>query len=113
MGAPNKPIPYIASDLAGLGGCSAMLRFVSAAAGAGLDFWDYAGGSGLRLAADLHACAGQTDIRGPPLSLLRWQPFDVIAKAPFVPAINPIAVPDGPGLGLTSDHGKLRFTAKQ
>ena len=101
----------IVSDIAGLGGFSAMMRFVSACAGAGIDFWCYSGGSGLELAAYLHACAAHPHIREPNQSLLRWQPFDVVAEGPFMPRNNHISLPDGPGLGVTLDQDKLRFAA--
>lgn len=102
----------IVSDIAGLGGFSAMMRFVSACAGAGIDFWCYSGGSGLELAAYLHACAAHPHIREPNQSLLRWQPFDVIAEGPFAPRNNHITLPEGPGLGVTLDTDKLRFAAR-
>ncbi len=102
----------IVSDVAGLGGFSAMMRFVSACAGAGIDFWCYSGGSGLELAAYLHACAAHPHIREPNQSLLRWQPFDVIAQRPFAPVKNHISLPEGPGLGVELDPDRLRFAAK-
>ncbi|WP_309665330.1 mandelate racemase/muconate lactonizing enzyme family protein [Tabrizicola sp.] len=101
----------IVSDVAGLGGFSAMLRFVSACAGAGIDFWCYSGGSGLETAAYLHACAAHPHIREPNQSLLRQQPFDVIAEGPFAAKNNLIALPAGPGLGVTLDPDRLRFAA--
>ena len=101
----------IVSDVAGLGGFSAMGRFVAACAGAGIDFWCYSGGSGLELAAYLHACAAFPHIREPNQSLLRWQPFDVVAEGPFAPKDNHIQLPLGHGLGVTLDQNKLRFAA--
>jgi glucarate dehydratase len=101
----------IVSDVAGLGGFSAMLRFVSACQGAGIDFWCYSGGSGVETAAYLHACAAHPHIREPNQSLLRWQPHDVIAEGPFAPRNNVIALPDGPGLGVTLDRKRLKFCA--
>ena len=102
----------IVSDVAGLGGFSACARFVAGCAAAGIDFWCYSGGSGLELAAYLHACAAFPHIREPNQSLLRWQPFDVVAEGPFAPKDNHIRLPDGPGLGVTLDQDKLRFAAK-
>ena len=101
----------IVSDVAGLGGFSAMLRFVSACQGAGIDFWCYSGDSGLGTAAYLHACAAHPHIREPNQSLLRQQPVDVIAEGPFSPRNNHIAVPTGPGLGVTLDRGRLAHCA--
>ena len=102
----------IVSDVAGLGGFTAMGRFVSACQGAGVDFWCYSGGSGLETAAYLHACAAHPHIREPNQSLLRWQPFDVIAEGPFIPRDNHLPLPMGPGLGVTLDRDRLAFAAR-
>jgi glucarate dehydratase len=102
----------IVSDVAGFGGFSAMLRFVSGCAAAGVDFWCYSGGSGLETAAYLHACAAHPHIREPNQSLLRWQPFDVIAEGPFSPRDNHLDLPKGPGLGVTLDPHRVAFAAR-
>lgn len=101
----------IVSDVAGFGGFAAAMRFVSACQGAGVEFWCYSGGSGLETAAYLHLCAAHPHIREPNQSLLRQQPFDVIAEGPFVAKANTIALPDRPGLGVTLDPDRLRFAA--
>lgn len=101
----------IVSDVAGFGGFSAAMRFVSACQGAGVDFWCYSGGSGLETAAYLQLCAAHPHIREPNQSLLRQQPFDVVAEGPFVAKGNMIALPEGPGLGVTLDPDRLRFAA--
>jgi glucarate dehydratase len=102
----------IVSDVAGFGGFSAMLRFVSGCAAAGVDFWCYSGGSGLETAAYLHACAAHPHIREPNQSLLRWQPFDLIAEGPFSPRDNHLDLPKGPGLGVTLDPHRVAFAAR-
>jgi glucarate dehydratase len=102
----------IVSDVAGFGGFSAAMRFVSACQGAGVDFWCYSGGSGLETAAYLHLCAAHPHIREPNQSLLRQQPFDVIAEGPFAPQNNVISLPSGPGLGVTLDAGRLAYAAR-
>jgi glucarate dehydratase len=107
-GAPDA----IVSDVAGFGGFSAMLRFVSGCAAAGVDFWCYSGGSGLETAAYLQACAAHPHIREPNQSLLRWQPFDVIAEGPFSPRDNHLDLPKGPGLGVTLDPDRVAFAAR-
>jgi glucarate dehydratase len=101
----------IVSDVAGLGGFSAALRFVSACAGTGVDFWCYSGGSGLETAAFLHLCAAHPHLREPNQSLLRQQPFDVIAEGPFAPRGNVVTLPEGPGLGVTLDRDRLAHLA--
>ena len=107
-GAPDA----IVSDVAGFGGFSAMLRFVSACQGAGVDFWCYSGGSGLETAAYLHACSAHPHIREPNQSLLRQQPYDVIAEGPFAPKNNHRALPKGPGLGVTLDYDRIAYCAR-
>lgn len=102
----------LVSDVAGMGGFSAMMRFVSACEGAGVDFWCYSGDSGLGTAAYLHACAAHPHIREPNQSLLRQQPFDVIAEGPFSPRDNHLPLPEGPGLGVTLDPERLAFCAQ-
>jgi len=102
----------IVSDVAGLGGFGAMMRFVSGAQAMGIDFWCYSGGSGLETAAFLHACAAHPHIREPNQSLLRWQPFDVIAEGPFTPRDNHLSLPPGPGLGVTLDPDRLAHAAR-
>jgi glucarate dehydratase len=102
----------IVADVAGFGGFAAAMRFVSACQGAGVDFWCYSGGSGLEVAAYLHLCAAHPHIREPNQSLLRQQPFDVIVEGPFAPQGNVIALPDGPGLGVTLDADRLAYAAQ-
>lgn len=102
----------IVSDVAGFGGFSAMLRFVSGCQAAGIDFWCYSGGSGLETAAYLHACAAHPHIREPNQSLLRQQPHDVIVEGPFSPKHNHIALPTGPGLGVTLDGDRVAYCAR-
>lgn len=101
----------IVADVAGFGGFAAAMRFVSGCQGAGIDFWCYSGGSGLETAAYLHLCAAHPHIREPNQSLLRQQPFDVIAEGPFAPRSNVIALPPGPGLGVTLDPDRMAFAA--
>ncbi len=107
FGAPDA----IVADVAGFGGFAAAMRFVSACQGAGVDFWCYSGGSGLETAAYLQLCAAHPHIREPNQGLLRQQPFDVIAEGPFAPRDNHVALPEGPGLGVTLDRDRLRFAA--
>ena len=107
LGVPDA----LVSDVAGLGGFSAMLRFVSACEGAGIDFWCYSGNSGVGTAAYLHACAAHPHIREPNQSLLRQQPCDVIEGGPFVPRANRVPLPEGPGLGVDLDRDGLRRLA--
>ncbi len=108
LGAPDA----IVSDVAGFGGFTRMMRFVSACAAMGVDFWCYSGDSGIGTAAYLHACAAHPHIREPNQSLMRWQPLDVIAEGPFVPRGDVLPLPEGPGLGVTLDRDRLAFCAR-
>jgi glucarate dehydratase len=108
LGAPDA----IVSNVAGFGGFTRMLRFVSACEATGVDFWCYSGDSGVGTAAYLHACAAHPHLREPNQSLLRWQPLDVIAEGPFVPKNDRLALPAGPGLGVTLDRERLAFCAR-
>lgn len=102
----------IVSNVAGFGGFTRMLGFVSACAEAGIGFWCYSGDGGIGTAAYLHACAAHPHLREANQSLLRWQPHDVIAEGPFSPRGNMLTLPDGPGLGVTLDRDRLAFCAK-
>ena len=102
----------IVSNVAGFGGFTRMLRFVSACEAVGVDFWCYSGDGGIGSAAYLHACAAHPHIREPNQSLFRQQPLDVIAEGPFAPKNNTVRLPDGPGLGVTLDRDKLEHCRK-
>lgn len=102
----------IVSNVAGFGGFTRMLRFVSACEAMGVDFWCYSGDSGVGSAAYLHACAAHPHFREPNQSLFRMQPLDVIAEGPFAPKNNVVPLPDGPGLGVTLDRDRLDHCRK-
>jgi glucarate dehydratase len=108
QGVPNA----IVSDPSSLGGILRLTRFIAACEEAGIDFWCYSGDSGIMTAAYLHICASTLHVREPNQSLFRWQPHDVIAEGPFSPRNNTVAVPNGPGLGVTLDRDRLKFLAK-
>ncbi len=90
-----------------LGGIGRMVRFVAAAEAMGVDVWCYSGDSGVGTAAYLHLCAALEHLREPNQSLLRMQPEDVIEEGPFRPRGNLVAVPTGPGLGVTLSPQRL------
>lgn len=91
-----------------LGGIGRMVRFVAAAEAMGVDVWCYSGDSGVGTAAYLHLCAALEHLREPNQSLLRMQPEDVIEEGPFRPYRNLVAVPTGPGLGVTLSQSGLQ-----
>jgi glucarate dehydratase len=47
-------------------------------------------------------------VREPSQTLFRWYGDDVIAEGTFVPKRGRVAVPDGPGLGVTLDQKALK-----
>ena len=91
----------ICSNPAVLGGIGRLVRFIGACEHAGIDFWCYSGDSGVGSAAYLHLSAALGWIREPSQSLFRMQATDIIEQGPFCPRNNVVAVPEGPGLGVT------------
>jgi glucarate dehydratase len=89
------------------GGIGRLQRFIGACEHAGIDFWCYSGDSGIGSASYLHLCAANAWIREPNQSLFRMLPADVIEEGPFSPRNNVVAVPEGPGLGVTLSREKL------
>lgn len=97
----------ICGNPAVLGGIGRAVRFIGACEHAGIDFWCYSGDSGIGSAAYLHLCAAHAWIREPNQSLFRMQTMDVIEEGPFCPRDNVVAVPEGPGLGVTLSRDRL------
>jgi glucarate dehydratase len=91
------------------GGIGRACRFIAACEQMGHDFWCYSGDSGIASAVYLHLAAAFAHIREPSQSLFRQQPHDVIAEGPFRPRNNLVAVPTGPGIGVTLDRDRLAF----
>jgi glucarate dehydratase len=94
------------------GGIGRALKFIGACEQMGVDFWCYSGDSGIASAVYLHLAAAHSHIREPSQSLFHMQPLDVIAEGPFKPRNNVVAVPTGPGIGVTLDRGKLAHCHK-
>lgn len=92
-----------------VGGIGRLIRFIGACEHAGIDFWCYSGDSGVGSAVYLHLCAAFAWLREPNQSLFRMQTSDVIAEGPFSPRNNVVAVPEGPGLGVTLDRDRLAW----
>jgi glucarate dehydratase len=89
------------------GGIGRTVRFIGACEGLDIDFWCYSGDSGIASAVYLHLAAAFPHLREPAQSLYRMQPLDVIEEGPFCPRNNLIAVPTGPGLGVTLSRDRL------
>jgi glucarate dehydratase len=94
------------------GGIGRTLCFIGACEQMGLDYWCYSGDSGIASAVYLHLAAAHAHIREPSQSLFRMQPLDVIEEGPFRPRGNMVAVPEGPGLGVTLSPHKLAHCHK-
>ena len=105
LGVPDA----ICTDVSVHGGIGRTWKFIAACEAMGVDFWCYSGDSGIASAAYLHLCAAAQWIREPSQSLFRMQPVDVITEGPFRPKHNRVRVPEGPGLGVTLDRGKLAY----
>jgi glucarate dehydratase len=108
LGVPHA----IVSGPAPLGGFTRLQRFIGACEAMGIDFWCYSGDAGIGTAAYLHLCAANAWIREPNQSLFRMQLFDVIEEAPFDLKNNLLAVPEGPGLGVTLSPDRLAHCHK-
>jgi glucarate dehydratase len=98
---------FIVVNFAVLGGIARAVRFIGACEAMGVGFWCYSGDAGIATAAYLHVSAAMPWITEPSQSLLRWQIADVIENGPFQPVNNRVAVPGGPGLGVTLDRKAL------
>jgi glucarate dehydratase len=104
-GAPDA----FCTDVNVHGGIGRTLGFIAACEQMGVDFWCYSGDSGIASAVYLHLAAAIAHIRGPSQSLFRMQPLDVIEEGPFRPRNNVVAVPEGPGIGVTLSRDKLAY----
>ena len=104
LGAPD----FFVTNLAVLGGISKAVRFVGACERMGIGFWTFSGETGIGIAAYLHFIAATQWIREPGQCILHWQRDDVIEEGPFCPRNDVVAVPEGPGLGVTLSQTALR-----
>lgn len=105
LGVPD----VMCTDICVHGGIGRTQRFIAACEAMGVDFWFYSGDSGIASAAYMHLAAATPHIREPSQSLFRQQPVDVINEGPFTPHHNRVAVPHGPGLGVTLAPDKLAY----
>ncbi|TIS17687.1 MAG: chloromuconate cycloisomerase, partial [Mesorhizobium sp.] len=108
LGVPD----FFVTNFAVLGGINRAIRFIGACEAMGVGFWCYSGDAGICTAAYLHVSAATQWIKEPSQSLFRWQLGDVIEGGPFRQTDNLVAVPDGPGLGVTIDQNALAHWAR-
>jgi glucarate dehydratase len=104
LGVPDT----IVTNFAVLGGITRAIRFIGACEAMNVGFWCYSGDAGVATAAYLQVKAATPWITEPSQSLFRWQIGDVIHGGPFRQTDNVVAVPEGPGLGVTIDPDALK-----
>jgi glucarate dehydratase len=104
LGVPDAFV----TNLAVLGGISRAVRFISACERMGIGWWCYSGETGIGIAAYLHLMAATAWVTEPGQCILHWQTDDVIDEGPFCPKNNVVAVPEGPGLGVTLNVARLK-----
>ena len=94
-------------DIAELGGLRRTQDFLRACAALGTDFWCYSGDGGVMTAAYLHLTAAEPSMIRPHQSLFRATADVVVEQGHYAPAGDRLAVPGGPGLGVTLDRAAL------
>lgn len=90
------------------GGIRRTMEFIRACEQFDVAFRFHSGETGVGSAAYLHLSAAMEHVREPSQTLFRWYADDVIAEGTFVPKRGRVAVPSGPGLGVTLDPKALR-----
>ena len=103
LGVPD----FFVLNLVELGGIRRTVEFVRACEMFGIGFWFHSGETGVASAAYLHVSAALEPIREPSQALFHWAADDVIEQGPFCPRGGRLAVPTGPGLGVTLDRAAL------
>jgi glucarate dehydratase len=104
LGCPDA----IVTNVNELGGIRGTMNFVASCAALDVGFRFHSGETGVGSAAYLQLSAALEHVRGASQTLLRWYSDDVIEGGPFVPEGGMVAVPEGPGLGVTLDPVALR-----
>jgi glucarate dehydratase len=94
-------------DAAELGGLRRTQDFLRACAALGVDFWCYSGDAGVMTAVYLHLSAAEPSLIRPHQSLFRFTSDVVIEQGPYAPVGGVLAVPPGPGLGVSLDRAAL------
>ncbi|MBM3584455.1 MAG: chloromuconate cycloisomerase [Alphaproteobacteria bacterium] len=98
----------IVTNLNDLGGIRRVVAFIRACESFNVGFRFHSGETGVGSAAYLHVSAAMDHVREPSQTLFRWYAADVIAEGTFVPKRGRVAVPTGPGLGVTLDRKALQ-----
>ena len=93
----------IVTNLCELGGIRRTVDFVRSCEHFDVGFRFHSGETGVGSAAYLQVSAALEPIREASQTLFRWYADDVVAEGTFVPKNGKVAVPPGPGLGVTLD----------
>jgi glucarate dehydratase len=104
LGVPDA----IVTNLNELGGIRRTVEFIAACARFDVGFRFHSGETGIATAAYLGVSGAVEHVREPSQTLVRWYADDVIEGGPFSPEDGVLAVPTGPGLGVTLDRDALR-----
>lgn len=86
-----------------LGGIQRTVDFVVACAMFGIPVWFRAPSAGVATAAELQIAAALAPMTHPSQNLSRWVGDEIIQEGLFHATNGVVAVPDGPGLGVTLD----------
>lgn len=103
LGAPDAIVTNINEH----GGIAGTVAFIAACAASDIGFRFHSGETGIASAAYLHLSAALEHVRGASQTLFRWYGDDVIEGGPFTVTNGTVAVPGGPGLGVTLDATSL------
>jgi glucarate dehydratase len=90
-----------------MGGLRRTQDLLRACAALGIDFWCYSGDAGVMTAAYLHLTAAEPSMIRPHQSLFRFTADVVIEQGHYSPRGGVLAIPDGPGLGVSIDRVAL------
>jgi glucarate dehydratase len=93
----------IVTNLNEMGGIINTIAFIKACECFRVGFRFHSGETGVGTAAYLQVSSAVEHMRDASQTLLRWYGDDVIEGGPLVPKSGVVAVPDGPGLGVTLD----------
>jgi glucarate dehydratase len=104
LGVPDA----IVTNLNELGGIRRTVEFIAACARFDVGFRFHSGETGIATAAYLGVSGAVEHVREASQTLVRWYADDVIEGGPFAPENGVLAVPAGPGLGVTLDRDALR-----
>jgi glucarate dehydratase len=103
----------ICVDIAELGGYRRAQDFLRACDALGIDFWCYSGDAGVMTAAYLHLTAAEASMIRPHQSLFRFTADVALEQGVFAPRHGMLAVPEGPGLGVSLDQVAMQRMAER